>query len=79
MISKGFNFDAILLEVTKDTIEDIVNIPFDNLGKVGKNVFYCVPENLKSRIEKHSQWQEEKEKENNNNKWKNEKKKKNKR
>ena len=55
MISKGFNFDAILLEVTKDAIEDTANIPFDNLGKVGKKVFYCVPENLKSRIEKHTQ------------------------
>ena len=43
-------------------------MPFDDLGKVGKKVFYCVHKNLKWHIEEHNQWQKEKEKENNNNK-----------
>ena len=39
IVSKGFKSDAVLSKVIKDAIEDVANIPFDDLGKVGKKVF----------------------------------------
>ena len=62
IVPKDFKFDAILSEVIKDAIEDVANILFDDLGKVGKKVFYCVHKNLKSRIEEHNRWQKKKKK-----------------
>ena len=56
IVSKGFKFDAILSDVTKDAVEDVANIPFDDLGKAGKKVFYSVNKNLKSRIKEHNRW-----------------------
>ena len=39
IVPKGFKFDTILSEVIKDAIEDVANILFDDLGKVGKKFF----------------------------------------
>ena len=43
-------------------MKNIPNIPFDDLGKVGKKVFYCVHENLKLPTEELNQWQKKKKK-----------------
>ena len=43
-------------------MKNIPNIPFDDLGKVGKKVFYCVHKNLKLPTEELNQWQKKKKK-----------------
>ena len=41
-------------------MKNIPNIPFDDLGKTGKKVFYCVHKNLKLPAEEINQWQRKK-------------------
>ena len=43
-------------------MKNIPNIPFDDLGKTGKKVFYCVHKNLKLPAEELNQWQKKKKK-----------------
>ena len=43
-------------------MKNIPNIPFDDLGKVGKKVFYCVHKNLKLPTEELNQWPKKKKK-----------------